>query len=179
MQLWTCEVKFSLSQKLICFSATLNVWSSIFTVLYPTDTRCNNNVNITSLDVIMTLLLRYVSAGLFCCCSSDLTTLNTTLSWTNACMRFLCIKGNQSMGWCKKCVTPLLMHWRYVFVALTHRPVLQFCVCKPKEADLNLLPYFSLYPHLGWLVSVVYLASRSQITWLGASWHKNAISQAY
>ena len=25
-----------------------------------------------------------------------------------------------SMGWCKKDVTPLLMHWSYVFLALTH-----------------------------------------------------------
>ena len=26
-----------------------------------------------------------------------------------------------TMGWCKKDVTPLLMHWSYVFVVLTHR----------------------------------------------------------
>ena len=26
-----------------------------------------------------------------------------------------------SMGWCKKDVTPLLTHWSYVFLALTHR----------------------------------------------------------
>ena len=26
-----------------------------------------------------------------------------------------------SMGWCKKDVTPLLIHWSYVFLALTHR----------------------------------------------------------
>ena len=26
-----------------------------------------------------------------------------------------------SMGWSKKDVTPLLQHWRYIFLALTHR----------------------------------------------------------
>ena len=26
-----------------------------------------------------------------------------------------------SMGWCKECVFPLLTHWSYVFLALTHR----------------------------------------------------------
>ena len=30
-----------------------------------------------------------------------------------------------SMGWCKKDVTPLLTHWSYVFLALTHRFVFQ------------------------------------------------------
>ena len=29
--------------------------------------------------------------------------------------------GIISMGWCKKDVTPLLTHWCYVFLALTHR----------------------------------------------------------
>ena len=28
--------------------------------------------------------------------------------------------NNRSMGWCKKDVTPLLTHWSYVFLALTH-----------------------------------------------------------
>ena len=28
---------------------------------------------------------------------------------------------NISVGWCKKDVTPLLMHWSYIFLALTHR----------------------------------------------------------
>ena len=30
------------------------------------------------------------------------------------------------MGWCKKDVTPLLTHWSYVFLALTHRYVVKF-----------------------------------------------------
>ena len=30
-----------------------------------------------------------------------------------------------STGWCKKDVTPLLMHWSYIFLALTHRYMLQ------------------------------------------------------
>ena len=30
-----------------------------------------------------------------------------------------------SMGWCKKDVTPLLTHWSYIFLALTHRYVVQ------------------------------------------------------
>ena len=28
---------------------------------------------------------------------------------------------NRSMGWCNKDITPLLTHWSYVFLALTHR----------------------------------------------------------
>ena len=31
----------------------------------------------------------------------------------------------KSMGWCKKDVTPLLTHWSYIFIALTHRNDLQ------------------------------------------------------
>ena len=41
-----------------------------------------------------------------------------------------------SMGYCKKDLTPLLMHWSYIFLALTHRYVCQMetkagsvCVC--------------------------------------------------
>ena len=32
------------------------------------------------------------------------------------------------MGWCKKDVTPLLMRWSYVFLALTHRYVLMILI---------------------------------------------------
>ena len=30
------------------------------------------------------------------------------------------ILNNKSIGWCKKCITPLLMHWSYIFLALSH-----------------------------------------------------------
>ena len=30
---------------------------------------------------------------------------------------------NKSMGWCKKDITPLLTHWSYAFLAITHRNV--------------------------------------------------------
>ena len=33
----------------------------------------------------------------------------------------LFIRTNISMGWCKKDVTPSLVHWSYVFLALAHR----------------------------------------------------------
>ena len=33
-----------------------------------------------------------------------------------------------SMGWCKKDVTPLLTHWNYVFLALTHWYIIPFLI---------------------------------------------------
>ena len=45
------------------------------------------------------------------------------------------------MGWCKKDVTPLLTHWSYVFLALTHRYVFS-SICEmiehPAFTDLDL-----------------------------------------
>ena len=52
-------------------------------------------------------------------------------SATEMCVKFHCIFNSPNLnfivprlhtdGWCKKDVTPLLMHWSYVFLALTHR----------------------------------------------------------
>ena len=35
------------------------------------------------------------------------------------------LKVHISMGWCKKDVTPLLTHWRYIFLALTHQYIMR------------------------------------------------------
>ena len=51
-----------------------------------------------------------------------------------------------SMGWCKKDVTPLLTHWSYVFLALTHR----YAVHVPCILGIYSMPMASLiyYLHL-------------------------------
>ena len=51
------------------------------------------------------------------------------------------------MGLCKKDVTPLLMHWSYILIALTHRNVLQDILallnkspyCVSSQVSINLL----------------------------------------
>ena len=48
----------------------------------------------------------------------------------------------KSMGKCKKDVTTLLMHWSYVFLALTHRIVLFNRV--DQELDDNCMPIMIL-----------------------------------
>ena len=44
-----------------------------------------------------------------------------TVSWPDP--YYLRWTVNKSMGWCKKDITPLLTHWSYIFLALTHRNV--------------------------------------------------------
>ena len=43
------------------------------------------------------------------------------LLWVSVFAVVRCVTDVISMGWCKKDVTPLLTHWIYVFLALTHR----------------------------------------------------------
>ena len=50
-----------------------------------------------------------------------------------------------SIGWCKKEVTPLLTHWSYVFLALTHR-YMQSLSARPVYNLLIVVPADGLTP---------------------------------
>ena len=63
-------------------------------------------------------------------------------NWTAICSLVLVKVKNISMGYCKKDVTPLLMHWSYIFLVLSHQyvDVLEF---ESHWTDTNSIQNFS------------------------------------
>ena len=55
----------------------------------------------------------------------------------NMYMHLCHIPEHKSIGQCKKDITPLLMHWSYVFLALTHQNVVQVTGIDPHRCGLS------------------------------------------
>ena len=53
---------------------------------------------------------------------------HTDIFVTTLCVILLNISHIISMGWCKKYITPLLTHWSYAFLSLTHRYYYLYCI---------------------------------------------------
>ena len=75
--------------------------------------------------------------------------------WRKTLSAFLLSAYHKSTGYCKKDVTPLLMHWSYVFLALTHG----YCLGLSMSSE----PSQSLYVPLlewqsGWCQSIIILS---------------------
>ena len=91
------------------------------------------------------------------------------------------------MGQCKKDVTPLLTHWSYVFLALTHRYILYFLLPK-YVCDIEMCVSCRITQQKGWLrtswdfyniyENLVWFIRGRSVPWDGAlsywSWDKMA-----